>query len=163
MDWTKQTEEMMKTWTETQKKMWDNWLETVQKGANQDQAAEMWQKTVDTWEQTVKNTFEAQNEWMKMWADSFDAKSDVPKEVTEWFNQSQEMANRWSETQQQLWQGWFDLVKKADATKMAGAWGEEGQKAFGAWQESAQKVMDAQAQWTSMWSPEQAKSEANGK
>ena len=150
MDWAKQSEEMMKTWTETQKKMWDNWLDTMQKAAGQNQAAEMWQKTVDTWEQTVNSTLDAQAEWTKMWADSLDSldvKADMPKEVADWAKQAQDMAKNWGETQRQMWQGWFDLVKKADAPKMAEAWGQEGQKAFAAWQESAQKMMDAQMQW----------------
>ena len=56
-----------------------------------------------------------------------------------------------------MWQGWFDLVKKADAPKMAEAWGEEGQKAFATWQESAQKMMDAQTQWVNTWTAEATK------
>jgi hypothetical protein len=159
MDWAKQTEEMMNAWTETQKKMWDNWLETVQQGADQSQAAEIWQKTVDTWEKTVKNSLDAQAEWTKAWAESLGTKVDVPEEMTAWANQAQEMAKRWGDTQQQLWQGWFDLVKKADPAKMAEAWGEEGQKAFQTWQESARKVMDAQMKWTSTWASEQDEDE----
>ncbi len=161
MDWTKQSEEMMKAWTETQKKTWNIWMETVQQGSKQNQAAEMWQKIVDTWEQTINNTLEAQNEWTRMWAENFGAKTDLPKEATEWINQAQEMGKRWSETQQQLWRSWFELVKKADSAKMADAWGEEGQKAFKTWQESVQQVMDSQTEWAGMWTPEQTKSKAN--
>ena len=163
MDWTKQAEDMMKTWTDTQKKMWDNWLETIDQDSAQNQAAEVWQKTVETWEKTVKNTLQAQNEWTQAWVESLGTKADIPEEVTEWANQAQEMAKHWGETQQQMWQGWFDLVKKADSAKMAGAWGEEGQKAFQVWQESAKKAMDAQMEWASKWTPEQTKSKAGGK
>lgn len=157
MNWAKQSEEMMKAWTDTQKKMWDNWLDTMQKAAGQNQVAEMWQKTVDTWEQTVNSTLDAQAEWTKMWADSLDIKADMPKEVTDWAKQAQDMTKNWGETQRQMWQGWFDLVKKADAPKMAEAWGEEGQKAFSTWQESAQKMMDAQMEWAKKWTAEAAK------
>jgi hypothetical protein len=157
MDWAKQSEEMMKAWTETQKKMWDNWMAAMQQPTGQTQAAEMWQKTVETWEKSVNSTLDAQAEWTKIWADSLDVKPDIPKELTEWAKQAQDMAKSWGETQRQMWQGWFDLVKTAEPPKMAQTWGEEGQKAFTAWQESAQKMMDAQTQWASKWTAEATK------
>ena len=160
MDWTKQTEEMMKNWTETQKKMWDSWLEAIPQGVDQSQTVEMWQKAVDTWETMVQNTLDVQAEWTKTWADSLDLKSDIPDEMVEWAKQAQKMMKDWGETQQQLWHGWFDLVKQADPTKMADAWGIEGQKGFQAWQESAQKMMDTQMKWASMWTPGQANEKA---
>lgn len=158
MDWTKQSEEMMKAWTDTQKKMWDNWLDMVQKGTGQSQAGEIWQKTIEMWEKTVKSSLDAQTEWTRTWVESLSGTEGVSDEVVEWAKQAQDMSKRWSETQQQLWQGWFDMVKKADASKMAGAWGEESQNAFKTWQESAQKMMDAQKQWASAQTTDKAKS-----
>ena len=154
MDWAKQSEEMMKAWTETQKKMWDNWMEAMQQTTGQNQTAEMWKETVDTWEQAVNNTLDAQAEWIRIWADSLDTKSNMPKEATEWAKQAQDMVKNWGDTQRQMWQSWFDLVKNADPPDMAQAWGNQGQKAFAAWQESAQKMMDAQKKWAGMWTAE---------
>lgn len=159
MDWAEQTEEMMKTWTETQKNMWDNWLEMVQQGTGQTQAAELWQKTIETWENTVKSSLDTQMEWINTWAEKLNQTEGVSDEMTEWTKQAQNMSKRWNETQQQLWQSWFDMVKKADPVKMAGAWGEESQKAFKAWQESAQKAMDSQMEWASMWTTDKTKND----
>ena len=154
MDWTKQSEEMFKNWRETQQKMWDSWLGAVQQGPSKAQAAETWQKAMETWEETVKNALAAQTEWTKQWAESVDGQ-DLPPEVANWLKQSQEMSEKFGTAQQQLWQGWFDLVKQADLTKLTGNWEEEGQNAFQQWQESAQKVMEAQQQWINMWLPTQ--------
>lgn len=153
MDWTKQTGDMFKNWTETQKKLWDNWLEMMEQGGSKSQAAEIWQKTIDTWEETVNSMLTAQNEWMASWAKGFDTtKADLPKELKAWAEEAQAMMNRWSEAQQQLWQGWFEMVKQANPTKMGGSWEEESQKMYQTWQESAQKIMEAQKEWVGMWS-----------
>jgi hypothetical protein len=156
MDWTKQTEDMFKTWTDTQKKMWDSWLETVQQASAPMQGAQVWQKTIETWEETVNNVLAAQTKWSETWANSFDPEG-TPEEMAQWFKQAQEMAKQWNETQQSLWQNWFGLIKQADVTKMTGGWEEEGQKAFKNWQDSMQKVMDAQMDWIKMWAPSQPK------
>ncbi len=161
MDWTKQSEEMVKTWTETQKKMWGSWLETIQQGSSQAEAFEIWRKTIETWENTVESTLKAQDDWVKNWANSIDvSKMEVPKEMKEWAQQAQDMTNKWSKTQKQLWEGWFDLVKQADPAKIVGSWEDEGQDIFKTWQESAQKVMDGQMKWAGMWASEPGKTKA---
>ncbi len=157
MDWTKQAEEMFNTWTETQKKMWDSWLEMVQQGAGKNPGTEMWQKTIDTWQETVNNMLSAQGKWTDTWTESFDASNSTPEEMAEWVKQTQAMAKQWSEAQQQMWANWFDMVKKADMTQMADNWQEESKKAFSGWQDSTQKIMDAQMKWLKMWAPEAKK------
>lgn len=157
MDWTKQAQDTIKTWTETQQKMWDGWLKTVGQSAAPTQATEVWQNAVETWEGAVKNTLEAQSEWTRMWVESLTESSNVPKEVTEWAKQAQEMSQRWSDAQQQLWQSWFEIIRKIDPAKMGGAWDKEAQKLFQTWQESTQKLMEAQLKWAKTWSPDKVK------
>jgi hypothetical protein len=162
MDWTKQAEEMAKTWTETQKKMWDNWFNTVQ-NFEKNQVFEAWKKTVETWEESVKNMLDAQTAWTQMWADNLTSAGGASKEMVEWSRQLQEMARRWSETQKQLWASWFDMVKKFDPAKMTGGWDTEGQKMFQGWQEAMQKVVDTQTEWARHWTTEQAGEKAGDK
>lgn len=163
MNWAKQTEEMFKTWTDTQQKMWDGWMKTLQQEPGQNQAAAIWQKTVATWEETVNNTLKAQQEWTKMWAESLNNQPNVPEELNAWVKQSQEMAKRWSDTQEKLWQNWFDLMKKTEMATMNENWDQEAKKAFAGWQTSAQEMMDAQMEWVKIWAPEEAKAKANSK
>lgn len=151
IDWKKQSEEMFKVWTESQQKMWNSWLETVQQNPAQAPMTDMWKKTVETWEEMAKNVFSAQTEWARMWTENLSGMAGLPKEVVEWAQQAQEMTRRWSEAQQQLWQDWFEIVKKVDPAKMPANWDGESQKMFQSWQESTQKIMEAQAEWTRMW------------
>jgi hypothetical protein len=154
MDWTKQTEDTLKTWMGAQKKMWDSWLDTLQKSAPQFQTHEVWQKTVETWEETVKKSLEAESEWMRMWADNTPSFEGLPKEVVDWAQQAKEMTNRWVDVQRQLWAGWFELVKKGEPGKMAGSWDKEGQKMAQAWQESVEKMVQTQIDWARRWTGE---------
>lgn len=149
MDWTKQAEEMAKSWTDAQKKMWDNWLGAMQQ--EKSQAADVWAKTVGAWEETAKNTLNAQTEWTRMWANNLKAIEGAPKEVAEWAAQAEEMSKQWSETQKKLWDSWFAMVKKVEPVKMSGDWSEESQKMFKAWQESTQKMMETQTEWVRHW------------
>ena len=163
MDWTKQTEEMFKTWTETQKKMWDNWLETIDQGSMPAQAAETWQKSLDTWEGAMKNILAAQNEWARMWTENLSGTKNVPKEMVEWAQQAQGMNQRWNDGQQQLWHSWFEAARKVEPGEMPEAWAKEGEKLFRNWQESAQQIMEEQIEWIRTWTPGQAKAETSKK
>jgi hypothetical protein len=154
MDWSKQTEETLKAWMGTQKKMWDTWLETLQKGAPQFQTTELWHKTVETWEETVKKSLDAQSDWMRIWAENAPSFDGLPKEVTDWAQQARDMSKRFMDVQRQLWAGWFELIKKSEPGKIVGSWDKEGQKIARAWQESVEKIMEAQMEWTRHWTAE---------
>jgi hypothetical protein len=158
MDWAKQSEEMMKSWTETQQKMWGSWFDTMQKSGPQNQMVEMWQKTVEMWQKTVEGGLKAQSDWTRTWVESLNGQEGVSDGIVEWAKQAQEMNKQWTDTQQQLWQGWFELVKKVDPASMGNGWEEEGQKLFNSWQASAQKMIDAQKEWLNTWTAPQAKS-----
>ncbi len=152
MDWNKQTEAMFKNWTDAQKKMWENWQEMAKQGPSLDQATQVWQKTIENWEETVKNTMEAQSAWTKNWSESLNTDG-LPEEVVNWAKQAQDMNKQFGDAQNQMWQGWFDLMKQTDFSKINSNWDGEGQQAFQQWQEMAKQVMEAQMQWVNMWMP----------
>lgn len=152
MDWTKQSQEMFQTWTDTQKKMWDSWLQTMQKGGEPFQNNEIWQKTIETWENTVNSTISTQAEWMHKWTDTLNSQKNVPDEFVKWAEQTDRMMDQWNTTQKQLWESWFDMMKKADLSNVSLPFDVESKKAFETWQESAQKIQEAQKQMMKMWS-----------
>lgn len=154
-EWTKQAEEMFKTWTEAQKKLWDDWLKGVQ-GLGRPQPQDVWVKTAEAWEDSVRESLKLQVEWTKLWAEGFVAVKGTPKEMTEWARQGQEMITQWAETQKRLWEDWLDLVKKLRPSGLGGNWEREGQKFAQTWQEGIQKALDAQAEWVRFWTAGQA-------
>jgi len=144
MEWTKQSEEMLKTWTEAQKKMWDDCMKVMQ-GFGQSPSTQVWEKTVDTWNQTMHKFLDAQVEGARVWAENI-TKAKGTEEATEWAKQGQDLIARLTETQKQLWANWFELVKKLDPSNMMN-WPRDGQKFVQTWQETIQKSFNAQTEW----------------
>lgn len=151
VEWTKQAEDMIKTWTGAQQKMWESWVSAVQ-GIGTPSAGASWEKTIDTWQESVKGALDAQITWTKFWAESVAASAGSSQQMTDWSKQILEMAEKWTSTQDQLWSNWFDTMKKSDPVNMSKNWNpEEMQKMMQVWQESAQKAMEAQMEMARMW------------
>ncbi len=156
-DWNRQAEDMIKTWTGAQQKMWESWLSAMQGMSPAASSQEAWEKSVEVWSESVQNALEAQVAWTKFWADSMTTGTNTPKEVTDWSNQVLDMMKRWTETQKQLSESWFDSVKKADPTSMTTTWSnEEAQRVVQSWQEAAQKILEAQMGWLRIWTAAQS-------
>jgi hypothetical protein len=145
MEWTKQSEDMLKNWTDTQKKMWDEWTKAMQ-GFGKSPSTDAWEKTVETWNQTIQKVLDGQVEGARLWAENVTTTKGTPQEMTEWAKQGQDIITRWTETQKQLWGHWFEVVKKLDASNILN-WPRDGQKFLQSWQETIQKAQDAQAEW----------------
>jgi len=151
MDWTKQAEEMLKTWTSAQQSMWDSWVKTMQ-GLGTTNVGETWEKSVETWRDSVKRALEAQTTWTQFWTDSITSGPGATKQASEWSKQLLDITKRWTDTQSQLWDSLFETIKKTDPTKVSQSWNtEELQKIVQTWQDAAQKAMEAQMEWTRMW------------
>jgi len=151
MEWTKQSEEMFKTWTETQKKVWEDCLKAMQgfsvmQGFGKSPSTEVWEKTVDTWHQTIQRVLDAQLEGARHWAESASTAKGSTEETAEWAKRGQELITRGTETQKQLWENWFEFVKKLDVSNMTN-WGRDGQKFVQSCQETIQKALESQTEW----------------
>lgn len=157
MDWTKQTEDVLSAWTDAQKKIWSGWLETAERNSAQAQVADTWRQAVDTWEGIVKKSLDAQLEWSQRASESVGALPNMPKDLVDWSKQTQQLGARWNEAQQQLWDSYFNVVRKAVPVKMLGTFDDENQRLFHAWQESVEKVVQAQTHWAQMWAEQTAK------
>lgn len=156
MEWAKQAEHIFRTWTDVQKNLWDDWLKGVQGLANA-HPADVWVKTAEAWEDSVKKTLDAQVQWTQLWVDSIASVQGTPQEKAEWAHQGQAMMQRWIDTQRQLWDGWFQVVKRLSPSLAGESWDREGQQFLQAWQEAIQKALDAQVNWVHFWSMGQAR------
>ncbi len=147
MDWTKQSQDLFMGWTNTQQKTWESWLESM-KSYDAAQPMQLWEKTVDTWQASVKNALNTQAEGSRIWAESVSSFQGAPKETGEWAKQVQQMSKQWIDLQEQMWDNWFGAIKKADIANMSpAAWDKDGQGVVKSWQDMSKKMMDAQADW----------------
>ena len=147
-DWTKQAEEMFNSWNTVQQKMWNNWLEHAQGAYAQPlDADQIWQQSLETWEKSVHSTLEAQNQWSEMWVENFSNMANVPPEAVNMVKQGQAIQQNFRNSQQELWQKWFELAKKVQPATMMGGLDGDAQTAFKTWQDSMQQMVNMQSQW----------------
>jgi len=152
MDWNKQAEDVLKAWTTSQQKLWDSWIKTVQSFGTA-QVSDTWEKSVDTWKDSVKRALDAQTAWSQFWADNITSGPGATKQTADWSKQLLEVNKRWADTQSQLWDSWFETIKKTDPATITQNWNlEEVQKLVQTWQEASQKALEAQMEWTKVWS-----------
>jgi len=58
MNWTDQTQAMLRSWTETQKKLWEGWTEAAQRAAPATSGAPPWGEWGQRWQQMARKSME---------------------------------------------------------------------------------------------------------
>jgi biopolymer transport protein ExbB/TolQ len=72
--------------------------------------------------------------------------------MSEMSQQTVEMTKRWTETQNQMIDQWFETLKKSDPASMAQNMNpEEMQKAMQTWQEATRKMLESQIDMIRTW------------
>ncbi len=149
MDWNEQMQKTMQSWAETQQKMWSSWLQSIEQ-LGKAPGGDLWDKTLDTWQQSVNKTLDAQAEWTQAWIGGVKEIEGAPKEVNDWAKDGQAMMSRWNEAQRELWEQWFEVLRKARPEAALGR-ARGGEDIIHAWQDTARKAMDTQMQWATAW------------
>src|SRR5437764_11091751 len=108
---TKIGEKLVKTWADTQQKLLTDWLNTV-RGFGGAPTLELWKKTVDAWQSSVKETLDTQAEWTRQWTEMLANAKGTPEEMGELARQGREQLQRWVEAERELWQGWFKIARE---------------------------------------------------
>src|SRR5438105_9725888 len=103
-------ETLMTTWADAQQKMLVGWLDLVQ-GTEQPSRKMAWNETVKAWQSAVNGTLDTQARWLRDWTGRVQVTSGSPTDLRKNVQQAQVLLLRWTEAQQQLWQGWFHLVQ----------------------------------------------------
>lgn len=145
MDWTKETQDMFKGWVDAQTKTWQSWLKSAQE-FDASNPTELWDKTVDAWHDSIKGTLDAQIEGSRIWAEGLTSMEGAPKETQELAKQVEQMTKDWTSLQQQMWDNWFEVVRKADPGQLGGDWDKNGANLLKTWQDMVQKMMSAQSE-----------------
>jgi hypothetical protein len=149
MDYTKQAEDMIKMWTDAQKRAWDTML-SASKGLGGSQAGEMWEKSMQALEESIKKALEMQAQWTKMWAEQLSS-ANAPEGLREWAGQARDMMKTLADTQARLWSEWIRVVSKLNSAKTGGGWETDVESFMRKWQEVADKALEAQRDWAKRW------------
>lgn len=141
-------ETLMTTWSDAQQKMLIGWLDLLQ-GTEQPSRTMVWSETVKAWQSTVQETLDAQARWLRDWTGRVQVTSGSPTELRKNVQQAQVLLLRWTEAQQHLWQGWFQLVQQLGPLLEAGSQADE--HLLSSLQESGWAIINAQTEWMRLW------------
>ncbi len=143
-------ESMLKTWSETQQKLLTDWLDTLRKLGGTP-TLELWTKTVDAWQSSVKETIDARAEWARQWTETLANAKGTPEELRDLTSKGREQLQQWAEAERDLWQGWFNIARHINFRPEPGAGAQAGRDIVQLWQESAHKMIDAQTALVRRW------------
>ena len=146
----KSDENMLTTWSETQQKLLTDWLDTMRKLGGTP-TLELWTKTVDAWQSSVKETVDARAEFTRQLTETLANAKGTPEEFRELAREGQDQLQHWAEAERDLWQGWFNIVRQINFRPDPGAGAQAGKDLTQLWQDSAYKMIDAQAALIRRW------------
>jgi len=126
----KNTEEnVVKNWGEMQQNLLTDWLDTL-RSLGGTPTLELWRKTVDTWQSSVKETIDARAEWTKQWTETLAKAKGTPEELREMVREGREQLQHWTE---------------------AGVGAKAGEDLIQLWQDSATRMINTQADLVRRW------------
>ena len=134
----KTNEGPLKTWAESQQKLLTDWLETLRKLGGTP-TLELWTKTIDAWQSSVKETIDARAEWSRQWSETMANAKGTPEELRELASNGREQLQHWAEAERDLWQSWFNIVRNINFRPEPGAGTQAGRDLVQLWQDSAHK------------------------
>jgi hypothetical protein len=143
-------ENVVKNWGEMQQKLLTDWLDALRKLGGTP-TLELWRKTVDTWQSSVKETIDARAEWTKQWTETLAKAKGTPEELRELAKEGREQLQRWTEAERDLWQGWFNAIREINFRPESGAGAQSGGDLIQLWQDTAHKMINSQADWVRRW------------
>jgi hypothetical protein len=146
-------ESLVTTWADAQQKVLAGWLDLVQ-GAEGTSRMTAWNETVKAWQTAVQETLDAQARWLRDWTERVQVTSGSPTELRKNVQQAQVLLLRWTEAQQHLWQGWFNLVQHLGPLLEAGSQADE--HLLHSLRESGQAIINAQTEWVRCWTKDLA-------
>ena len=159
----KNTEEnVVKTWGETQQKLMTDWLETLRRLGGTP-TLELWRKTVDTWQTSVKETLDAQTDWTQQWTEALAKTKGTPEELRELAKEGREQLQQWTEAERDLWQGWFNAIREINFRPETGTGAQMGGDLIQLWQDTANKMINTQADLVRRWTGGVTQTKKQGK
>src|SRR6266516_181395 len=143
MDESTSSANLIKMWADTQQQLLTNWLDTMRRLGGTP-GLEVWRQTVEAWHKSVQETLDAQAEWTRNWTETLATAKGTPEELGGLIQQGREQLQRWIDSERQLWQSWFDIVKDTNFAVEPGTGVQAGKNLVQVWQDAVSKMIDTQ-------------------
>ena len=150
MDESRPGANLIKTWADTQQQQLTNWFDTM-RGLGGMPSLATWHQTVEAWQKSVQETLDVQAEWTRNWTEALASAKGNPEKLRGLFEQGQEQLQRWIDTERQIWQVWFDIVKDIKFAMKPGCGAQAGENLVQVWQDAVSKMIDMQSSLLRPW------------
>lgn len=117
-----------------------------------------WHQVIDTIEEQVNRTLDAQESSLLAMTKNVENNKDIPKPLPQWVHQLEEGIEQWCDVQRRLWGVWFDMLRSASPIKE-----QPGELVLNNWQDFIQQAISIQEQWISGWTELLPKTEQTAK
>ena len=104
-------ESLILIWAEALRRLLAPWLELWQE-SEKPAGSLIWKITIGTWQTAVHETLAAQNRWLLELNERLHVTSGSPTDLRKNVQQALVLLLGWTEVQQQLWEGWFNLFQR---------------------------------------------------
>jgi predicted flap endonuclease-1-like 5' DNA nuclease len=111
-------EEIFKTLTEAHKRLWEGFfavLPHMQGAESKNLWLEAYARNLSSWEDAVKQTLKTESTWMAQLTEQLASKQGMPESMSGWMQQFNEVMHHWVETQNQLWDDCFRMLRSDNA------------------------------------------------
>ena len=143
-------ENLLKTWAQSQQKLLTDWLDALRRLGGTP-TMELWTKTMDAWQSSVKETLDARAALTQQWTEALANAKGTPEELRELAREGREQLQHWAEAERELWQGWFKIARDLHFRPEPGTGANVSKEFVQLWQDSAHKMIDAQAALLRRW------------
>lgn len=113
-EWLK--DDVFKTLTATHERLWES-LSTVIPRFPTLESTDLWRETylnnLLLWENAVKHTLDAESTLIEQWTKQVGSQHNVPAPLSEWMQQVEEVMRQWIQTQTDLWDECFRILKSS--------------------------------------------------
>jgi DNA-binding transcriptional regulator YbjK len=145
----KMMQQMMESWVDTQQQMIDQWLETVESYGEQS-GSTFWNQTLSVWESSVKRTMEAQNATLNSWMSQMQDMDGMPEEAAEQVEEGKAIVKKWTETQSELWDKWFEMMHQMDPSAYESGMTDMMKQAVSSWRGYTDQMQKMSEEMASM-------------
>lgn len=145
----KMMQQMMESWVDTQKQMIDQWLDTVEDYGDQS-GSTFWNQTLSVWESSVKRTMEAQNATLSSWMRQMQDVDGMPDEAMEQVEEGKAIVKQWTETQNELWDKWFEMMHQMDPSAYETTWKDMAKQSVSTWRDYAERMQSLSEEMTNV-------------
>lgn len=145
-----QSHDLMRSWLSAQEELRKNWLDAMRE-LGRTPGSTAWTDTVETWQRSLTQALDMRTQWTRRWVGDLATNERAPEQLREQIEWGQDMLQRWTDAEKELWDIWFGVMKSMSPAMNPGGVARTGQTVAQIWRDGMQRLIDMQTDWAARW------------